>query len=85
MKKKHEIITFKVDEDLLDALKKVPNRSEFIRHAIVEALGLTCPLCGGSGMLTPNQKSHWDEFTEDHAIKQCEECHENMLVCALVP
>ena len=81
MNKKQSIITFKVDTDLLEAIKEIPNRSEFIRSAIINALGSVCPLCNGSGMLTPNQKNHWDDFTADHSLKACDDCHENILVC----
>ena len=35
--KKREIITFKVDDALRKALQSVPNRSEFIRSAILAA------------------------------------------------
>ena len=82
MKKKQEIITFKVDDDLLKAIKDIPNRSEFIRGAIIEALGSVCPLCNGSGMLTSNQKRHWDDFAIDHFVKNCHDCHERFLVCS---
>ena len=82
MKKKQEIITFKVDEDLLKAIKGIPNRSEFIRAALIAALGSVCPLCNGSGMLTTNQKRHWDDFKADHAVEKCNECDERILVCA---
>jgi hypothetical protein len=83
MKKKQEIITFKVDRDLLEAIKGIPNRSEFIRGAIVSALGVLCPLCNGSGMLSPNQKRHWDEFATNHSIKRCEDCDASVLVCQI--
>lgn len=83
MKKKQEIITFKVDGDLLNAIKDIPNRSEFIRESIISALGVLCPLCSGSGMLTQNQKRHWDEFAANHSIKRCNECHESILVCRM--
>ncbi|MCG2778048.1 MAG: ribbon-helix-helix domain-containing protein [Desulfobacterales bacterium] len=82
MKKKQEIITFKVDDDLLKAIKDIPNRSEFIRGAIIEALGCVCPLCNGSGMLTSSQKRHWDDFAMDHFVKNCPDCHESLLVCS---
>ena len=81
MKKKQGIITFKVDEELLESIKDIPNRSQFIRTAIIEALGSTCPLCNGTGMLTPNQKRHWDDFSADHCIDHCLDCHENILTC----
>jgi hypothetical protein len=82
VKKKQEIITFKVNADLLKAIKDIPNRSAFIRKAIIEALGSVCPLCNGSGMLTPNQKRHWDDFSADHLVQKCDDCHERILVCS---
>jgi hypothetical protein len=85
MKKKQDIITFKVDSDLLEAIKAIPNRSEFIREAITSALGFICPLCNGTGMLNQNQKRHWEEFATNHSIKRCKECHESMLVCQMDP
>jgi len=82
MKKKQSIITFKVDDDLLEAVKKIPNRSQFIRSAIIEALGSVCPLCNGSGMLTKNQKHHWDDFATNHSLETCGDCNEKIMVCA---
>ena len=82
MKKKQEIITFKVDEDLGEAMRDIPNRSKFIRSAIMAALGSVCPLCNGTGMLTPNQKRHWDDFAADHPLRRCKQCDERVLVCS---
>ena len=84
-KAKQEIITFKVDEDLLERLKELPNRSEFIRRAILGAMDNICPLCQGTGSLSTNQKKHWDRFIADHSLEKCEECHEVRLVCSYVP
>jgi hypothetical protein len=80
--KKQDIITFKVDRKLHDILKNMPNRSEFIRSAILNTLGSICPLCNGTGVLTPEQKGHWDEFTTDHSLEICDNCNELMLVCS---
>ena len=79
--KKQEIVTFKVDAALMELLRDIPNRSEFIRNAIVSALGSICPLCSGTGILTPNQKQHWDEFSAGHEMKTCTECQERYIVC----
>jgi len=81
MKTKREIITFKADDALLEALKGVRNRSEFIRTAISNALENTCPLCMGAGVLSPNQRMHWDRFCTDHSIEECDRCHETLIVC----
>jgi hypothetical protein len=80
--RKREIITFKVDESLAGEIRKIPNRSEFIRSAILAALQSTCPLCRGTGILTPHQRNHWQSFAERHSVEECTECHAVHLVCA---
>jgi hypothetical protein len=84
-KNKQEIITFKADSSLLDAMKGIPNRSAFIRSAVLAALDSMCPLCRGTGVLTPDQRKHWEAFAVDHAVTECEECHELHVVCARRP
>ena len=81
-KKKQEIVTFKVDEALWHAMEGVENRSEFIRAAILPALDSVCPLCKGSGILTPDQRRHWEAFAQKHSFHECEDCHAVHLVCA---
>ncbi len=79
--RKEEIITFKVDESLAEELKMIPNRSAFIRNALLQALENECPLCHGTGTLTPNQKKHWKEFAETHHIVECSDCRETYIRC----
>lgn len=79
--RKQEIITFKVDERLAAELKDLPNRSEFIRTAILTAIENLCPLCRGSGHLTPAQKGHWDSFLDRHIIEKCDDCHGLEISC----
>jgi hypothetical protein len=81
-RRKQEIITFKADEPLREAMIGIPNRSEFIRAAILSALNSVCPLCKGGGILTPDQRKHWVAFAERHALAECEDCHAVHLVCA---
>lgn len=78
---KHEIVTFKADRSLLDALRGIANRSEFIRSALMAALDHVCPLCKGSGILTPNQQTHWKAFATRHSVRECGGCHETYLHC----
>ncbi len=78
---KREIVTFKADRPLLEAMEGIPNRSEFIRAAILSALDSICPLCKGSGILTPDQRNHWIEFAEHHTLAECDDCHALHLVC----
>ncbi|MFH0809968.1 MAG: ribbon-helix-helix domain-containing protein [Pseudomonadota bacterium] len=79
---KQEIISFKVDDSLLAAIQAMPNRSEFIRSAILAALGGVCPLCQGTGTLTPRQKEHWEVFARRHSVARCGDCQEMHLVCS---
>lgn len=80
-RRKEEVITFKVDEALAEAMSGIRNRSEFIRHAILSALGNTCPVCNGAGTLSVAQMRHWQEFGHNHHFETCDECHEPHLVC----
>lgn len=79
--KKQETITFKAGEALAKALHTVPNKSEFIRNAILNALENGCPLCQGTGILTSEQRSHWAKFLNTHSLQKCEECKAVHLVC----
>ena len=81
MKKKSEIVTFKVDGALLEALKGVQNRSDFIRSALMAALDGSCPVCKGTGLITPCQRRHWRKFAEHHHLEECPECDTVHLVC----
>jgi len=76
-----ETITFKADKALSEAMHGVPNRSEFIRGAILHALENTCPLCRGTGMLTSDQRRHWRTFTTHHDVVECSDCRAMHLVC----
>jgi hypothetical protein len=78
---KQQIITFKADDALVEALAGVPNRSEFIRAAVLAALDGACPLCRGTGVLSTNQRQHWEDFRRTHGVERCGECDEVRLVC----
>ncbi|HNO76720.1 MAG TPA: CopG family transcriptional regulator [Phycisphaerae bacterium] len=80
---KQAIVSFKAEPSLVEALRGVHNRSAFIRAAVLSALENTCPLCSGAGILTPEQKAHWDAFAVDHTVTECGDCHEWHLTCAL--
>ena len=82
---KEQVITFKVDARLAELIGRLPNRSQFIRTAILEALGNVCPLCQGSGTLTPDQLQHWNVFRAHHGVTQCGNCEATHLQCDLDP
>ena len=78
---KQTVISFKADETLAAALEGLPNRSEFIREALMAALGGACPLCRGTGVLSPRQLAHWESFISTHEIRRCPECNGVQFIC----
>lgn len=44
-------MTIRLPQELADLLDQLPNRSDFVRGALLERLGSLCPHCGGSGVL----------------------------------
>ncbi len=79
---KQQIITFKADPQLAEAIRRLPNASEFIRHAILSAMKHSCPLCQGTGILSPSQMEHWKRFAQDHPLEECDHCHALHVVCS---
>jgi hypothetical protein len=78
---KADIISFKVDQELMQLLKRIDNRSEFIRSAVLAALDNTCPLCSGSGIVQPHLRSHWKQLADSHPQAECKNCHERVFTC----
>lgn len=78
---KADTITFKVDPELAEAMRGLPNRSAFIRRAVAAALQTSCPLCGGTGVLDAAQLEHWQRLARTHGLERCERCHAVHLVC----
>src|SRR5436305_15346031 len=71
---KSQIVAFKVDADLAEFLDKLPNKSEFIRRAILSQFNMTCPLCTGSGVVPVGIHNHFDHVIEHHSSRPCEKC-----------
>ncbi|MEZ4445809.1 MAG: hypothetical protein R3B72_42425 [Polyangiaceae bacterium] len=42
-------VTFRVADDIAEALRDLPNQTHFVEMVLREALGMTCPVCGGEG------------------------------------
>ncbi len=81
VRNKAGVVTFKADGELIQKLRHIENRSEFIRRAVQSALENACPLCHGNGTLNHHQKRHWHELENDHVLEKCGQCHEYHLVC----
>jgi hypothetical protein len=72
--KKKQIVAFKVEDELAEFLDRLPNKSEFIRRAILAQFNMTCPLCTGSGVVAAGVHTHFEEVIEHHSSRPCEKC-----------
>jgi hypothetical protein len=71
---KSKIVAFKVEEDLAEFLNDLPNKSDFIRKAILSQFGMTCPLCSGSGVVPRGIHEHYKPVIAEQNRKPCEKC-----------
>lgn len=72
--KKSKIVAFKVEEELAEFLNDLPNKSDFIRKAILAQFGMTCPLCTGSGVVPKGIHDHYKPVIADQNRRPCEKC-----------
>ncbi len=42
-------MTFRLERELVAALRQLPNQTAFVQRVVREALGRVCPLCDGTG------------------------------------
>src|SRR3954451_5867357 len=71
---KSKIVAFKVEEDLADFLDNLPNKSDFIRKAVLAQFGMTCPLCAGSGVVPRGIHDHYKPVIVERNQRPCEKC-----------
>ena len=48
---KQTVVSFRVDQHLAEVLNSLPDKSAFIRDAILRRFYTTCPFCHGRGVL----------------------------------
>ena len=53
------VVGFLAPDELAEQLDRLPNKSEFIRAALLARLGCPCPLCKGSGLLPVGLGEHY--------------------------
>ena len=73
-KAKSQIVAFKVEEELATFLDALPNKSEFIRKAILAQFAMNCPLCSGSGVVEKGIHDHFQPLIGEHTTRPCEKC-----------
>lgn len=72
-------ISLKIDSELAKVLDRVPNKSEFIRKALLESVEKKCPVCNGKGHV--GNDKHMREFFEHHSIEKCPDCSGIIIQC----
>ena len=73
-KDKGVVVSFRVDRHLADVLKKVPDKSSFIRDVILRSFYDTCPVCRGRGVV-PKELAKWAAGRlKESAARQCQCC-----------
>jgi hypothetical protein len=72
--RKSQIVAFKVEDDLARFLDDLPNKSEFIRKAILAQFAMNCPLCTGSGVVPKGIHDHFKTAIAEHNSRPCEKC-----------
>lgn len=71
---KTAVVAFKVEEELAEFLNELPNKSAFIRKAIVAQMSMACPLCHGSGQVSRWIHDHYLPLLASWANRECEGC-----------
>lgn len=71
---KPRLVAFKAEDSLADLLDRLPNKSEFIRRAILTQLGGTCPLCMGAGVVPTGIVQHFAPIIETNRTCHCCTC-----------
>lgn len=73
-KSKHRIVTFKVEEDVAAFLDTMPNKSDFIRRALLSALLEPCPVCHGKGSVPRTLRRELDTILKKQNLVPCSYC-----------
>ncbi len=72
---KQTVVSFRVDQHLAEVLNSLPDKSAFIREAILRRFYTTCPFCQGKGVL-PQAIAEWLKArVPDYEAVECTCCH----------
>jgi len=72
---KQTVVSFRVDQHLAEILNDIPDKSTFIRDAILQRFHTVCPFCRGRGVL-PQVLAEWLKArTPDFETVECTCCH----------
>jgi hypothetical protein len=67
-------VAFKIEADLAELLNQLPNRSAFIRKAVLSQLGVACPVCLGRGAVARALHDHYAARLPALRTRPCDGC-----------
>jgi hypothetical protein len=74
-RQKQTVVSFRVDQHLAEVLNALPDKSSFIRDAILQRFHTACPFCEGRGVL-PLAIAEWLQARlPDFEEIECDCCH----------
>ncbi|MCG3135001.1 MAG: hypothetical protein HMLKMBBP_02494 [Planctomycetes bacterium] len=71
---KSVVVTFRVDSHLAEALDRIPDKSAFIREALVNRLHEPCPACNGTGRVDCDAAEWLAGVLRENGATNCECC-----------
>lgn len=77
---KTSVVAFKIESELAEILNQLPNKSAFIRKAIISQLDMACPLCNGSGAIPKGLHDHFQPLINNMTQRACDECGDKSTV-----
>ncbi len=74
-RQKQTVVSFRVDQHLAEALNNLPDKSTFIREAILRRFHTVCPFCKGRGVMPQMIADHLTQRLPDEETVECSCCH----------
>lgn len=71
---KQVVVSFRVDAHLAEMLGRLPDKSSFIREAILSRFYDACPLCQGHGVLPGIVARWWAQRVSETTPRRCRCC-----------
>jgi hypothetical protein len=71
---KQRVVTFKVEEGLAAFLDDLPNKSDFIRKALLSSLLEPCPVCHGTGSVPRSLRRELEHMFHKREFVPCSVC-----------
>lgn len=71
---KQVVVSFRVDSHLAEMLSRLPDKSAFIREAVLKRFYDVCPLCQGHGVLPSIVAGWWATRVAETNPRKCRCC-----------